>query len=58
MATTKKAGRGRPQKYPLTTNQIKSISTRLNRGEKPSSIVEALGVHPFAVLRVKRGLIS
>lgn len=54
MATTKTNGPGRPQLYPLTANQVKSIKSRIEKGETSNSIIEALGVHPFAVLRVRR----
>lgn len=48
--------RGRPQLYPLTANQEKSIIARITKGETSASICEALSVHPFAVLRVRRGM--
>lgn len=54
MAIENKPGRGRPQKYPLTKSQENSISKRLDKEESASTIAEALGVHPYAVLRVKR----
>lgn len=47
--------RGRPQMYPLTANQIKSINARVKKGETTKGIAEALGVHEFAVLRIRRG---
>jgi hypothetical protein len=54
MATKKSVKRGRPQLYPLTASQFNSIQKRLAKGEKPKEICEALDVHPYAVLRVKR----
>lgn len=48
-------GRGRPQKYPLTKVQINSINKRIEKGESNAVIAEALGTHPFAVLRIRRG---
>lgn len=46
--------RGRPQKYPLTSNQVRAIVSRLKNGLSPKAIAEALDIHPFAVLRVRR----
>jgi hypothetical protein len=46
--------RGRPQKYPLTRVQEKSIRTRILRGESTTAITGELNVHAFAVLRVRR----
>lgn len=56
MATTntKKRGRGRPQMYPLTKAQENSILKRLEKGWSAREIAEALDVHEFAVLRVRR----
>lgn len=54
MANTVK--RGRPQKYPLTAAQVKRIQARLEKGQSAAGIAEALGVHEFAVLRVRRAL--
>jgi hypothetical protein len=54
MKTTTK--RGRPQKYPLTASQIKRIEARLAKGQSAAFIADALGVHEFAVLRVRRSL--
>ena len=51
-----KRGRGRPQKYPLTAGQVRSITSRLTKGQSAGSIAEELGVHEFAVLRVRRSL--
>lgn len=48
--------RGRPQLYKLTSNQEKSIRSRISKGETSNSIIEALGVHEFAVLRVRRAM--
>ena len=56
MATTKKRGRGRPQMYPLTKTQEAAIIRRLDKGISARQISEELGVHEFAVLRVRRGL--
>jgi hypothetical protein len=53
---TKKRGRGRPQKYPLTGNQVKSIESRIRKGQSLASISKELGVHSYAVLRVRRGM--
>jgi hypothetical protein len=58
MATKKQSGPGRPQKYPLTANQEKSIRSRIAKGETSASIVSALGVHEYAVLRVRRSMNS
>lgn len=52
----KTAGRGRPQKYPLTAAQVRRIEARLEKGQSAATIAEALGVHEFAVLRVRRAL--
>lgn len=46
--------RGRPQLYPLTTVQEKSIRTRLKRGLGVAAIAAELGLEKFAVLRIKR----
>lgn len=46
--------RGRPQKYPLNKRQITAITNRLLKGESRAAVAEALGVHPFAVIRVAR----
>ena len=54
MTITKKRGRGRPQLYPLTVGQVRSIESRLEKGQSAREIGEALGVHEFAVLRVRR----
>lgn len=48
--------RGRPQLYPLTAAQTKRITARLEKGQSAASIADALGVHEFAVLRVRRAL--
>lgn len=56
MANTNKVGRGRPQKYPLTARQIGKIQTRLAKGLSAAFIADELGVHEFAVLRVRRAL--
>jgi len=48
-------GRGRPQSYPLTPNQVRMIRTRLGREMSVAKIAAELGVHEFAVLRIKRG---
>ena len=53
---TKKRGPGRPQSYPLTPAQEKSIRSRIAKGETSKMIEEALGVHAFAILRVRRAL--
>ena len=50
----KKAGRGRPQLYPLTSNQEKSVRSKIAKGVSSRVICEELGIHPFAVLRVRR----
>lgn len=47
-------GPGRPQKYLLTANQVRSIQSRVAKGESTKTIAEALGVHEYAVLRVRR----
>lgn len=52
----KTPGRGRPQKYPLTAGQTKRIEARLAKGQSAAFIASALGVHEFAVLRVRRAL--
>jgi hypothetical protein len=54
MAKTTK--RGRPQLYPLTGNQIRAIEARIIKGQSASFIAEALGVHEYAVLRVRRAM--
>lgn len=51
---TKATKRGRPQLYPLTGTQENSIKARLKRGESVNTIAEAVGVHTYAVIRVKR----
>lgn len=51
---TKKRGRGRPQKYPLTGIQERAIRNRIEKGQTDGFIAEALGVHEYAVLRVRR----
>jgi hypothetical protein len=48
--------RGRPQLYPLTAGQINRIMARLEKGQSAAFIADALGVHEFAVLRVRRSL--
>lgn len=53
-----KVGRGRPQSYPLTSKQVKMIQTRLNNGLSAAKIANELGVHEFAVLRIRRGSLS
>ena len=53
---SKKTGRGRPQLYPLTSNQERSIRSKINKGISSREIQETLGVHAFAVLRVRRAL--
>jgi hypothetical protein len=55
MSKTKEALRGRPQMYPLTGVQINSILKRVGKGESTKAIAAALGVHEFAVLRIRRG---
>lgn len=52
--TNKVTGRGRPQLHLLNGTQLNSIRLRLGRGESVRSIADYLGVHPYAVLRVKR----
>ena len=54
--SAKKRGRGRPQKYPLTGTQINMIKRRLDNGQSASDIALALGVHEYAVLRIRRSL--
>ena len=54
MTNTKKAGRGRPQLYPLTKRQEASVLRRLAKGESAAKISGALNIHEFAVLRVRR----
>lgn len=57
MSQTKKVvGRGRPQMYPLTANQEKSIRSRIEKGQTSREIIAAMGVHEFAVLRVRRAM--
>lgn len=46
--------RGRPVLYPTTTSQVKSIIARLKKGFSVAKIAEELGIHEFAVVRVKR----
>ncbi len=53
---TKKRGRGRPQLYPLTPGQTNRVMARLEKGQSAREIAEALGIHEFAVLRVRRSL--
>lgn len=53
---TKTVKRGRPQLYPLTQGQINRIEARLAKGQSAAFIAAALGVHEFAVLRVRRAL--
>lgn len=48
--------RGRPQLYPLTGRQENSIKSKIEKGISSTQIIEDLGVHPFAVLRVRRAL--
>lgn len=48
-------GRGRPQTYPLTGQQVRSIQSRLAKGISVAKIATELDVHEFAVLRIKRG---
>jgi hypothetical protein len=55
---TKKSARGRPIEHPVTANQQKSIVSRFKRGETQLGIAEALGLHPFAVLRVRRMMLA
>jgi hypothetical protein len=51
---TTKRGRGRPQKYPLSLRQVRSITNRIVMGQTRAEIAETLGIHPYAVLRVAR----
>ncbi len=44
--------------YPLTGVEVRKIRNRLGKGLSVSTIAEAIGVHPFAVLRVKRGSVN
>jgi hypothetical protein len=57
MAITKEVKRGRPQLYPLTARQEARVIARLEKGQSASFIAAALGVHEFAVLRVRRSLV-
>jgi DNA-binding CsgD family transcriptional regulator len=54
MANTKKRGRGRPQKYPVTPAQERRILSLVEKGKSASEIAEITGLHEFAVLRVRR----
>lgn len=56
MAVTKVTKRGRPQLYPLTAGQERRVIARLEKGQSANFIAAALGVHEFAVLRVRRSL--
>lgn len=52
--STKKRGRGRPQMYPLTTAQENRVRSLTAKGWTSKEIQEAMGIHEFAVLRVRR----
>ena len=58
MATSNKTPRrGRPQLYPLTANQEKSIRSKIAKGVTSREIEKkSLGVHSFAILRVRRAI--
>ncbi len=51
----KKRGRGRPIQHSLTPGQVDKIVRRLAKGIKVGKIAEELEIHPYAVIRVKRG---
>jgi len=51
---TKRAGPGRPQKYPLTAAQVKRITTLFEKGKTFVEIESITGAHEFAILRVRR----
>lgn len=49
--------RGRPISHPLNSRQVKAITARLTKGlQSRAEIAAELGVHPYAVLRVKRAM--
>lgn len=47
---------GRPQLYPLTASQEKRIRTKIAKGVTSKEIEAELGVHAYAILRVRRAL--
>lgn len=53
-ASVKKVGRGRPQLYPLTTAQENRVRALTAKGWTSKEIQEEMGIHEFAVLRVRR----
>lgn len=52
--STKKRGRGRPQLYPLTSREENRVRTLTAKGWTSKEIQEEMGIHEFAVLRVRR----
>lgn len=50
------ARRGRPQLYPLTKKQELSIRAKIAKGVTSREIEESMGVHSFAILRVRRAI--
>lgn len=50
----KKRPVGRPTEHKLYGHQARSIRSRLMKEERMSDIAAILGVHPYAVLRIKR----
>lgn len=52
----KKQGRGRPQLYKLTSRQEQSIRSKIEKKIPSSKIIDEMGVHEFAVLRVRRAM--
>lgn len=57
MASSNKTNRrGRPQLYPLTANQERSIRSKIAKGVTSREIESSLGVHSFAILRVRRAI--
>lgn len=52
---TESPRRGRPQMYTLTSKQVSMVNTRLNKGLSAAKIAQELGIHEYAVLRIRRG---
>jgi len=54
MKNATKRSVGRPAKYPLSANQVRAIKSRLGKGMSSRAIQEEMGLHSFAVLRIRR----
>jgi hypothetical protein len=54
MPSNTKRGPGRPRMYPTTGRQNQSIRRMFTAGKTFAQIQDKLGVHEYAVLRVRR----